>query len=152
MPNWVSWHSRYALRCPALPQRLRLTRHCCLLAKLERLIESIVRLCLSTGVWLKMLDRQCLRAQNTALLRGRSSVGRAREWHSRGRRFDPVRLHQDSCPHRLVRPRTPPFHGGNRGSNPLGDAIYFNNYEGRRVRNGLSTTLGTTQMLSFRTD
>ena len=24
---------------------------------------------------------------------GRSSVGRALEWHSRGRRFDPVRLH-----------------------------------------------------------
>ena len=22
------------------------------------------------------------------------------------------------------RPRTPPFHGGNRGSNPLGDATY----------------------------
>ena len=27
------------------------------------------------------------------LLWGRSSVGRALEWHSRGRRFDPVRLH-----------------------------------------------------------
>jgi hypothetical protein len=26
-------------------------------------------------------------------------------------------------PHRLV-VRTPPFHGGNRGSNPLGDAIF----------------------------
>src|SRR5688572_19869092 len=25
------------------------------------------------------------------------------------------------CPHRLARPRTPPFHGGDRGSNPLGD-------------------------------
>ena len=25
------------------------------------------------------------------------------------------------CPHRLAWPRTPPFHGGNRGSNPLGD-------------------------------
>ena len=29
-----------------------------------------------------------------ALRRGRSSVGRALEWHSRGRRFDPDRLHQ----------------------------------------------------------
>lgn len=27
-----------------------------------------------------------------------------------------------SRPHRLARSRTPPFHGGNRGSNPLGDA------------------------------
>ena len=27
--------------------------------------------------------------------RGRSSVGRAREWHSRGQRFDPARLHQN---------------------------------------------------------
>ena len=26
-------------------------------------------------------------------------------------------------PHRLVRSRTPPFHGGNRGSNPLGVAL-----------------------------
>src|SRR5690606_27749777 len=28
--------------------------------------------------------------------RGHSSVGRALEWHSRGRRFDPDWLHQDS--------------------------------------------------------
>ena len=28
--------------------------------------------------------------------RGHSSVGRAREWHSRGRRFDPAWLHQIS--------------------------------------------------------
>ena len=27
-------------------------------------------------------------------------------------------------PHRLV-VRTPPFHGGDRGSTPLGDAMYF---------------------------
>ena len=27
--------------------------------------------------------------------RGRSSVGRAREWHSRGQGFDPPRLHSD---------------------------------------------------------
>ncbi len=27
--------------------------------------------------------------------RGRSSVGRVLEWHSRGRRFDPDRLHQE---------------------------------------------------------
>ena len=25
----------------------------------------------------------------------------------------------------VSRPRTSPFHGGNRGSNPLGDAIFF---------------------------
>jgi hypothetical protein len=30
-------------------------------------------------------------------------------------------------PHRLVWSRTPPFHGGNRGSNPLGDAIFNRN-------------------------
>ena len=29
------------------------------------------------------------------------------------------------CPHRLARSRTSPFHGGNRGSNPLGDAPDF---------------------------
>ena len=28
-------------------------------------------------------------------------------------------------PHRLAWPRTPPFHGGDRGSNPLGDAIFL---------------------------
>ena len=27
-------------------------------------------------------------------------------------------------PHRLARSRTPPFHGENRGSNPLGDAKF----------------------------
>ena len=26
----------------------------------------------------------------------------------------------EKCSHRLVWPRTSPFHGGNRGSNPLG--------------------------------
>jgi hypothetical protein len=31
----------------------------------------------------------------------------------------------DFCPHRLVRPRTPAFHVGNRGSNPLGDAKFI---------------------------
>jgi hypothetical protein len=30
-------------------------------------------------------------------------------------------------PRRLARPRTPPFHGDNMGSNPIGDAKYFNN-------------------------
>src|SRR3989304_7811919 len=29
---------------------------------------------------------------------GCSSVGRALEWHSRGRRFDPDQLHQSPCP------------------------------------------------------
>ena len=33
------------------------------------------------------------RCGNIILLRGRSSAGRALEWHSRGQRFDPVRLH-----------------------------------------------------------
>src|ERR1700736_908998 len=28
-------------------------------------------------------------------------------------------------PRRLARPRTSPFHGGNTGSNPVGDANYF---------------------------
>ena len=27
-------------------------------------------------------------------------------------------------PHRLARPRTPPFHGGDGGSNPPGDATF----------------------------
>ena len=30
-----------------------------------------------------------------------------------------------SSPHRLARPRTPPFHGGDGGSNPPGDATSF---------------------------
>lgn len=37
-----------------------------------------------------------------------------------GRRFDSYTAHF-KCPHRLARPRTPAFHAGNRGSNPLGD-------------------------------
>ena len=34
-------------------------------------------------------------------------------------------FHFFSRPHRLARPRTPAFHVGNRGSNPLGDANFF---------------------------
>ncbi len=40
-----------------------------------------------------------------------------------------VRKH--SCltsPRRLARPRTSPFHGGNTGSNPVGDAKPFNQF------------------------
>ncbi len=34
-----------------------------------------------------------------------------------------VKMHNlPGRPHRLAWPRTPPFHGGDRGSNPLGDA------------------------------
>ena len=35
--------------------------------------------------------------------------------------FSPPPRAQQGRPHRLAWPRTPPFHGGNRGSNPLGD-------------------------------
>ncbi len=31
-------------------------------------------------------------------------------------------LQKALCPLRLARPRTPPFHGGDAGSNPAGDA------------------------------
>ena len=34
-------------------------------------------------------------------------------------------VHRSYRPRRLARPRTPPFHGDNMGSNPIGDAIYF---------------------------
>ncbi len=33
------------------------------------------------------------------------------------------------CPRRLARPRTSPFHGGNTGSNPVGDAKLLNNLQ-----------------------
>jgi hypothetical protein len=32
-------------------------------------------------------------------------------------------------PRRLARPRTPPFHGDNTGSNPVGDANHINSLE-----------------------
>ena len=32
-------------------------------------------------------------------------------------------------PRRLARPRTPPFHGDNTGSNPVGDANQINNFQ-----------------------
>src|SRR5690606_40907921 len=70
------------------------------------------------------------------LLSGNSSVGRARPCQGRGREFESRFPLQNSC--YLVRmcdpllrqiyvpfvywPRTPPFHGGNRGSSPQGDA------------------------------
>ncbi len=36
----------------------------------------------------------------------------------------PTRTIEDKRPHRLAWPRTPPFHGGNVGSNPTGDATF----------------------------
>ena len=44
------------------------------------------------------------RSQDDPNGRGRSSVGRAREWHSRGQRFDPARLHQSSSRSRHPNP------------------------------------------------
>src|SRR6266496_5237713 len=38
-------------------------------------------------------SRRVARLCGAAIYRGRSSVGRAREWHSRGQGFDPPRLH-----------------------------------------------------------
>ena len=43
-----------------------------------------------------LLITPCERPMTSVLFRGHSSVGRAREWHSRGRRFDPAWLHQIS--------------------------------------------------------
>ena len=37
-------------------------------------------------------------------------------------------------PHRLVWPRTPPFHGGDRGSNPLGDAKFAGEFRHSHYR------------------
>ncbi len=39
------------------------------------------------------ISLQARKKTDFSLLWGRSSVGRALEWHSRGRRFDPDRLH-----------------------------------------------------------
>ena len=36
-----------------------------------------------------------------------------------------VDLPRQASPHRLARPRTSPFHGGNGGSNPPGDATHL---------------------------
>ena len=92
------------------------------LAKRELSSGSMPRLALLRRGQSRALDPVGSKNDNTAFSRGRSSVGRALQWHCRGRRFDPVRLHH-TCPHRLVWPRTPPFHGGNRGSNPLGTPL-----------------------------
>ncbi len=48
--------------------------------------------------------------------RGHSSAGRAPAWHAGGQRFDPAWLHQIRTLGRS--------HGGDRGSNPRGDAIH----------------------------
>ena len=42
------------------------------------------------------------------------------------RRFVHLSLFACSRPRRLARPRTPPFHGDNTGSNPVGDASKIN--------------------------
>src|SRR6185369_13054561 len=38
------------------------------------------------------------------------------------------RFHLPCGPRRLARPRTSPFHGGNTGSNPVGDANKIKNF------------------------
>ena len=43
---------------------------------------------------------------------------------------EPVKLNAVNSPRRLARPRTSPFHGGNTGSNPVGDAKPLNNLQG----------------------
>ena len=40
--------------------------------------------------------KSCAIILKSKMTRGRSSAGRALEWHSRGHRFDPDRLHQKS--------------------------------------------------------
>src|SRR5690606_23911168 len=68
---------------------------------------------------------------------GRSSVGRALEWHSRGRRFEPARLHQrkhdracSSRPYRfLARPKMCLKTAGNRGRNTRTIRIQYTNLD-----------------------
>ena len=55
-----------------------------------------------SGMGKKLLTPETWSAIKRVLEWGCSSVGRALEWHSRGRQFDPDQLHQ----------RTPPFFGG----------------------------------------
>ena len=45
----------------------------------------------------------------------------------RGKRLEATLPH--SRPRRLARPRTPPFHGDNTGSNPVGDANLINHLQ-----------------------
>ena len=42
----------------------------------------------------KTIDNDRLLLYNKKVVWGRSSLGRALEWHSRGKGFDPPRLHQ----------------------------------------------------------
>ena len=64
--------------------------------------------------WLEEMSAAAFFRLVPALGRGQKSLARV----------DPDRRVPDSAlgPHRLARPRTPPFHGENRGSNPRGDA------------------------------
>ena len=45
-----------------------------------------------------IIDKQLRVKQKLQNTWGRSSPGRALEWHSRGSRFDPDRLHQEKAP------------------------------------------------------
>jgi hypothetical protein len=48
------------------------------------------------------------------------------------------------CPRRLAWPRTSPFHGGNTGSNPVGDAKSF-----QKFKSAGGFFAGTVRMKSF---
>ena len=54
-----------------------------------------------------------------------------------------------SRPRRLARPRTSPFHGGNTGSNPVGDANFINHLRNRWFRR--TTGYATVQLLNHST-
>ena len=66
------------------------------------------------------LDIQERRKQNAETVRGAWGKEPANRVYYDGA---PRRFHQR--PRRLARPRTSPFHGGNAGSNPAGDANLF---------------------------
>ena len=54
-----------------------------------------------------------------------------------------------NCPRRLAWPRTSPFHGGNTGSNPVGDANLINRL--RNCRFWRTTGYATVQLLNHST-
>jgi hypothetical protein len=59
---------------------------------------------------------------------------------------EPVQAPRNQRPRRLARPRTPPFHGDNTGSNPVGDAKYFQAFRANRARSDFDVGNATVTM------
>ena len=87
--NHIKCHCEAPTRVSGLWQSQPIAEYCSFYRK--TVLHSVCKM--NNNDFSKFCLHYSKRCGNIILLRGRSSAGRALEWHSRGQRFDPVRLH-----------------------------------------------------------